>query len=323
MGKVEGVAGKRSRLKEGRPSPAMAVALLALVIAMSGTAIAATQLGKNSVGSRHIKPGAVTSSDLRNGGVRVADIGAGAVTTPKLGEQAVTAGKLAEGSVDGQALRAGAVGTAKLGDGAVSSQKLGLGAVLGANLANGSVLNDKIAAGAVNGESIADGALGTEDFSSAIPAASATATGDQSIPNEGNAKVILDSEHFDTRDMHSNTSENTKIVAPVDGVYMISGSVEWNSTSNAQGLRTLSIRKNDDFRIALDARAMDTHEANVDVWSQTVSTAAVLEAGDYIEMRVFHNTIKFPAETQPAVTLVNDVESTPELTMVWLAPGPA
>lgn len=314
MKKARRAAGNRFRgLREARPSPAMAVALLALVVAMSGTAIAATQLGKNSVGSRNIKPGAVTSSDLRNGGVRAVDIGAGAVTTPKLAKEAVTAEKLARGSVGGQALANAAVGTAKLDNGAVNSEKLGLGAVL----------NDKIAAGAVNGESVADGALGTEDFSSTIPAASATATADQSIPNETNTKVVLDAETFDTRNMHSDGAENTKIFAPVDGVYLISGTVEWGFTNNAQGPRVLSIHKNGGPTLAYDARSMDTHEAFVEVLSQTVSTAAVLKAGDYIELEVLQDTTQFPAETHPAVTLENDAKNTPELTIVWLAPGPS
>lgn len=124
--------------------------------------------------------------------------------------------------------------------------------------------------------------------------------------------------------MHSNGAENTKIFAPVDGVYLISGTVEWGFTSNAQGPRTLSIHKNGNGgTLAYDARSMDTHEAFVEVLSQTVSTAAVLKAGDYIEMEVMQDTTKFPAETHPAVTLENDAKNTPELTMVWLAPGPS
>ena len=37
-----------------KPSPAMVVACLALVVAMTGTSIAATQIGKNEVGAKEL-----------------------------------------------------------------------------------------------------------------------------------------------------------------------------------------------------------------------------------------------------------------------------
>jgi hypothetical protein len=43
-----------------RPSPALVVAALALLVALSGTAYAATTLPKNSVGTTQLKNGAVT-----------------------------------------------------------------------------------------------------------------------------------------------------------------------------------------------------------------------------------------------------------------------
>jgi hypothetical protein len=46
-------------------SPSMAVALLALVLAASGTGYAAVQLGHNSVGSAQIKNHSVAASDLK------------------------------------------------------------------------------------------------------------------------------------------------------------------------------------------------------------------------------------------------------------------
>jgi hypothetical protein len=51
------------KLKLRRPSPAMAVALLALFLAVGGNVVA-YGLGRNSVHSRDIAPGAVRASDL-------------------------------------------------------------------------------------------------------------------------------------------------------------------------------------------------------------------------------------------------------------------
>jgi hypothetical protein len=60
------------RLRPWLPSPAMAVAILALVVALSGTAVAAviisspSQLGKNVVTGKKIKKNAVTSKKVKD-----------------------------------------------------------------------------------------------------------------------------------------------------------------------------------------------------------------------------------------------------------------
>jgi hypothetical protein len=50
-----------------RPSPAMIVAMIALIAAVSGSAYAA--LSKNSVGTKQLKKGAVNTSDIKNNAV--------------------------------------------------------------------------------------------------------------------------------------------------------------------------------------------------------------------------------------------------------------
>ncbi len=69
------------KIKVSRPSPAMAVALLALLFSLAGTA-SAFVLGRNSVHSSNIAPKAVRASDLgpitlRSGKVRDTDGAAG------------------------------------------------------------------------------------------------------------------------------------------------------------------------------------------------------------------------------------------------------
>ena len=68
-----------------RPSPAMVVAILALCLAVGGTAFAAVKLGKNAVKTKNIKNSAVTESK----------VAANAVTEGKIASGAVSAGKLA------------------------------------------------------------------------------------------------------------------------------------------------------------------------------------------------------------------------------------
>jgi hypothetical protein len=78
-----------------RPSPAMLVALLALCLAVGGTAVAAVKLGKNAVKTKNIKNGAVTEAKLAGNAVTEGKIANGAVTSGKIANGAVGSGQLA------------------------------------------------------------------------------------------------------------------------------------------------------------------------------------------------------------------------------------
>ena len=60
-----------------RPSPSMAVALLALSIALGGTGYAAVKLPKNSVGSKQIKRNAVTGAKVKDASLFANDFASG------------------------------------------------------------------------------------------------------------------------------------------------------------------------------------------------------------------------------------------------------
>ena len=60
-----------------RPSPAMVVACAALLVALSGTGMAAaTQLARNSVGTPQLKDSAVTNAKIKNNAVNSAKVAA-------------------------------------------------------------------------------------------------------------------------------------------------------------------------------------------------------------------------------------------------------
>ena len=84
------------------PRPATVLAMLALFVALGGSANAA-----GLIGSSKLKSGAVTTSKLANG----------AVTTAKLRAAAVTSAKIASGAVGGSQIAAGAITAAKLAPG--------------------------------------------------------------------------------------------------------------------------------------------------------------------------------------------------------------
>lgn len=97
-----------------RLSPAMVIALLALVVALSAPAQAAMErLAAGTVGTAQLKNGAVTTPKIRDGAVTTPKIRTGAVTNPKIGNGAVTNGKIGSGAVTSSKIRDGSVG---LGD---------------------------------------------------------------------------------------------------------------------------------------------------------------------------------------------------------------
>jgi hypothetical protein len=80
-----------------------------------GTALAAKQLAKNSVGPKQLKKNSVTTAKLKKG----------AVTKAKLAANAVDSSKIADGSVTGSKIADGAVGGAKISaEGAPYSRKV-------------------------------------------------------------------------------------------------------------------------------------------------------------------------------------------------------
>jgi hypothetical protein len=90
------------------PSPALAVSVVALIVALAGTSYAAFELAPNSVGTSQIKDGAVTNTKLASG--------------------AVTGAKVAAGSLTGTQIRAATLGTVPSAAHALNADKLaGLG----------------------------------------------------------------------------------------------------------------------------------------------------------------------------------------------------
>ncbi len=99
--------GKRS---VSRPSPAMVVAILALCLAVGGTAFAAVKLGKNAVKTKNIKNGAVTESKIAGNAVTESKIASGAVSPGKLTSSAKTIWVETElGSISSIAAQSGGV----------------------------------------------------------------------------------------------------------------------------------------------------------------------------------------------------------------------
>lgn len=182
-------------------SPSTVISCIALFVALSGAAYAAT-LGKNAVKTKNIANGAVTAKKLKNANVTAAKIANGAVIGSKIANGAVGSSKLADASVRSNALGGGVVTTGKLKDLSVTDQKLASNAVTTEKLTTNAVATGKIQDGAVSAGKLNSGLLAqlvknvayetkksTLEDSSTPKEATATCTGGK-VAIGGGAKVI-------------------------------------------------------------------------------------------------------------------------------------
>jgi hypothetical protein len=115
-------------------SVANVLSCIALFVALSATAVAATKLKTSQVKAVNIANEAVTSAKLKKLAVSNAKLGKEAVTegkikklsisNPKLGKESVTSGKLKKKAVTANILGPEAVTAGKLGGGSISAAKL-------------------------------------------------------------------------------------------------------------------------------------------------------------------------------------------------------
>lgn len=114
-----------NRLWRHRPSPALVVSIIALVVALGGTSYAAFSLPRNSVGTRQLKRGAVTTQKLRNGAVTGAKIQLGSLGTVPSAAKANTAGYATSAATAADAGHATTADTATSAGHATNADQLG------------------------------------------------------------------------------------------------------------------------------------------------------------------------------------------------------
>ncbi len=114
-----------SKNRSFRPSPAMIVACVALLLALTGSAIAAG-VAKNSVRSAQIVDGTVRTIDLRDNAVNCGEDRAGpAVGTEEIAENAVTSPEVAPDSLTAADLGAASVTSSEVADQSLTANDLG------------------------------------------------------------------------------------------------------------------------------------------------------------------------------------------------------
>lgn len=117
-----------------RPSPALAVSILSLFVALGGTSYAVTQLPRNSIGTAQLKKNAVTGAKVMDGSLSGTDIdvstlgtvpAAASATTAGTATRAETAGRADSAASADTATTAGSATTATSATNATNAQTLG------------------------------------------------------------------------------------------------------------------------------------------------------------------------------------------------------
>ena len=143
-----------SKTRSYRPSPALIVACVALVMALTGSAIAAG-VAKNSVRSPQIVDGTVRTIDLRDNAVDSAKIAPDAVGAEEIAENAVSSPEVAPDSLTAGDLGAAAVASSEVADQSLTANDLGPDSVGSSEIAADAVGSSELQTSSVRAAELA------------------------------------------------------------------------------------------------------------------------------------------------------------------------
>ena len=173
------------------------------------------------------------------------------------------------------------------------------------------------ASGALTGNypnpSIAPGAIGTTELSNSIPTAHVTHSADQLVANGASMVLAFDTERYDTAGMHNPSVNNSRLVAPIPGIYLVTAEVDW--TTNTSNQRVLALSKNGGLT-GTTVGEVAGGPSDVGGFSiQEVTAQVRLNANDYVEVVVSQ-------QSGSPLNVLAVPERSSEFSMTWLAPGP-
>lgn len=172
-----------SKTRKFRPSPAMIVSCVALVLALTGSAVAAG-IAKNSVRSAHIANGTIRTVDLRANAVKAAKIAPDAVTAEEIAAGAVDSPEVLDESLTSQDLGAASVASSEVADQSLSAADLGPDSVGASELQANSVGAAELQANSVGSSELDSGAVRSADLGPIVQVSKST-----TIKANGNASV--------------------------------------------------------------------------------------------------------------------------------------
>ena len=112
------------------------------------------------------------------------------------------------------------------------------------------------------------------------PRVYAYASSPTTLQPNGYRTVNLQSTYYDSASMHSNTTNNSRLTAPISGLYHVSAHAYINTSDT--GLRRIAISKNGD-QVAVDGDTLTTSSPTL----LSVEADVPMNAGQYLEMSVY------------------------------------
>jgi hypothetical protein len=182
----------------------------------------------------------------------------------------------------------------------------------GASIINRTIAGKKLKKKAVGTAELANKAVSTAKVGK-VPSVRVSTTATQAIGSGANQTLVFDKERWDTNAMHSITTNTSRLVAKVAGLYEINATIIW--TTNATGGRFLGLLRthgaSSDFIAVASATNNGVFEDD-----QSVSTTFALKKGDFVEAVVFQNS-------GGSLDIRHIPATTPDFGMTWLGPVPA
>jgi hypothetical protein len=136
-------------IRRFQPTPAFVVAIIALLVSMSGTAVAVTALAPNSVKSKHIVIGQVKAKDL----------GSDSVRGPKVLDASLTGADVADGSLAGADVTDGSIAGADVTDASLAGADVTDESLTGADVQNGSLTGADVQDDSLTGADVNESTL--------------------------------------------------------------------------------------------------------------------------------------------------------------------
>jgi hypothetical protein len=167
--------------------------------------------------------------------------------------------------------------------------------------------------GTVAAPDLAGGAVTPEKFGT-IPAARAIKTTTQSVPDVMNTTLSFDSESFDTAGLHDNSVNNSRLTAPIAGVYQVSAGAAWDMRPPPGTNRMLGLAVNG---ACCSATSLLLSSSGAETL-QNVSDLVKLSAGGFVEA-VARQPSGSPILIKPGPFVGGNAEVF--LAMTWVGPG--